>query len=221
MCVITGIYCIENTVNHKKYIGMAQDIHARWRTHKCELRKGNHVNPHLQRAWDKYGEKSFSFYVVEEVAKSELKSSEIFWIEKLDTFNSGYNLTAGGEGQYGRHLTDAQKKHLSEINTGTKNPNYGLKRSAETKKKMSDAMKKPHGKMSEKHRMAISKGNKGKKRPWFNKPVIHIETGEVFCNISKAAEKTGFSISGISGVCRGKRKKIFNQHFEFMEVESI
>ena len=82
-------------------------------------------------------------------------------------------------------------------------------------------MKKPHGKMSEKHRRAISKGNKGKKRPWFNKPVIHIETGEVFCNISKAAEKTGFSISGISGVCRGKRKKIFNQHFEFMEVESI
>lgn len=81
---------------------------------------GEHINVNLEkaimsilickRAWDKYGEKSFSFYVVEEVAKSELKSSEIFWIEKLDTFNSGYNLTAGGEGQYGRHLTDAQKK---------------------------------------------------------------------------------------------------------------
>jgi group I intron endonuclease len=33
-------------------------------------------------------------------------------------------------------LTDERKKHLSEINTGEKNPNYGLKRSKETLERM-------------------------------------------------------------------------------------
>ena len=36
-----------------------------------------------------------------------------------------------------KFLTDEQKQHLSEINTGEKNPNFGLKRSKETRAKMS------------------------------------------------------------------------------------
>lgn len=35
-------------------------------------------------------------------------------------------------------VSEEQKKHLSEINTGEKNPNWGLKRSNETRKKISD-----------------------------------------------------------------------------------
>lgn len=27
---ISGIYCIENTVNHKKYIGQSVNIRVRW-----------------------------------------------------------------------------------------------------------------------------------------------------------------------------------------------
>lgn len=27
---LSGIYCIENLVNHKKYIGMSRDIKRRW-----------------------------------------------------------------------------------------------------------------------------------------------------------------------------------------------
>lgn len=216
---MTGIYCIENTVNHKKYIGMAQDIEARWRTHKCELRNGNHINKHLQKAWNKYGENAFAFYVVEEVEKSELQSSEIAWIAKLGTFENGYNLTAGGEGQYGRTLTEDQKRHLSEINMGKNNPNYGLKRSKETRHRMSESMMGKHtGALSESHKKAISDGNKGKKHPWFNKPVIHVETGKIYNSISDAAEKTGFSISGISKVCVNQRKTIYKQHFKFIEV---
>lgn len=31
---MTGIYCIENTANGKKYIGQASDIEKRWAQHK-------------------------------------------------------------------------------------------------------------------------------------------------------------------------------------------
>lgn len=219
---ISGIYCIENTVNGKKYIGMAANIAARWRSHKCNLRKGKHVNQHLQRAWDKYGESAFSFYVVEELPEDELCDAEIAYIEKLDTFGHGYNLTAGGDGQFHRHLTDAQKKHLSEINTGEKNPNWGRKRSVETRRRMSEAAKKvKHGQMSEECKAAISKALKGKKRPEYCKPVYWVETRKTFPSVSQAAVETGISISAISRVCRGVCKSTRNQHFEFIkEVEN-
>ena len=34
---ISGIYCIENTKNHKKYIGQSIDIYQRWYAHKSKL----------------------------------------------------------------------------------------------------------------------------------------------------------------------------------------
>ena len=33
----SGIYCIENLTNRKKYIGQSVDIPNRWRQHKNEL----------------------------------------------------------------------------------------------------------------------------------------------------------------------------------------
>lgn len=51
---MTGIYCIENTANGKKYIGQASDIEKRWTQHKQKLRNNSHHNPHLQNAWNTY-----------------------------------------------------------------------------------------------------------------------------------------------------------------------
>lgn len=45
---IIGIYCIENKVNHKKYIGQSIEIHQRWKRHVYDLNKGVHNNKHLQ-----------------------------------------------------------------------------------------------------------------------------------------------------------------------------
>ena len=214
---MTGIYCIENNITHKKYVGLTKDMKSRWRAHRQKLKDGTHPNAKLLNAWRKYGETAFSFYVLEEVPKEQLQSAEIKWIKKLDTFHNGYNLTAGGDGQNERYLTAEERAHLSEINMGERNPNYGLKRSAETRQKMSLAMKKPRGPMSDAHKQAISKGNKGKRHPWFNKPVLWVETGQTFLNISEAASATGYSISGISKVCRGLRGAIYHQHFSFLE----
>lgn len=218
---MVGIYCIENTLNHKKYIGKAVDIASRWRTHKCELRKGIHPNRHLQRAWNKYGEHAFYFYVIREVPIEKLAEAEMEEIKRQRATVNGYNITEGGEGQLGRKLTAEQRAHLSEINQGAKNPNYGLKRSEETRRKMSESMRGlKHKPLTEAHKKALSEKLKGRKKPFFNKPVLHLETNKIYKSLTDAANATGFSISGISGVCRGKRNSIYNNHFVFTEVKT-
>lgn len=65
--IISGIYAIVNTVNGHRYIGSAVDVQRRWDKHKAELRRGNHHSRHLQNAWNKYGECSFSFLLLRKV----------------------------------------------------------------------------------------------------------------------------------------------------------
>jgi group I intron endonuclease len=98
METICGIYCIENIVNHKKYIGQSIDVYRRWNDHKNELHGHRHHNVYLQRAWDKYGEENFSFSIIEICDKSILDSREVYYINTFDCMNCkcGYNIESGG-----------------------------------------------------------------------------------------------------------------------------
>ena len=80
--ILCGVYCIENTVNGKKYIGLSRDIYRRWLEHQSELNRGDHVNTYLQRAWDNYGEDVFKFYVIELCSSEELSEKECYYINK-------------------------------------------------------------------------------------------------------------------------------------------
>lgn len=97
--VLCGIYCIENIINNKKYIGLSGDIKRRWLEHKSELRRGVHVNTCLQRAWSKYGEDNFKFYIIELCSEDHLSERECYYIQNYHTLSHehGYNLTKGGE----------------------------------------------------------------------------------------------------------------------------
>lgn len=117
---MTGIYCIENQKNGKKYVGQAVNIEKRWRQHRNKLINGTHYNEHLQRAWDQYGESNFSFYVLEICDEQSLDAREIHYIETLGSFESGYNMTLGGEGTRGCLHTEEYKKHMHDISVGKK-----------------------------------------------------------------------------------------------------
>ncbi len=101
--IICGIYCIENIIDGKKYIGQSKNIYNRWYQHKLELNHNKHGNRYLQNAWNKYGENNFKFYIIEKCSEDELNEKEIYYINCFDSHahfgkRNGYNLTTGGEG---------------------------------------------------------------------------------------------------------------------------
>lgn len=92
-----GVYEIKNVKNGKRYIGSTKkSFDIRWEQHRKNLRKNNHINNHLQHAWNKYGEESFEFSVIEEFSDSvddeKLSRVEKNWIDELDAVDEGYNI---------------------------------------------------------------------------------------------------------------------------------
>ena len=155
---VCGIYCIENTVNHKRYIGQSVDIYRRWQTHRYLLNENKHDNDYLQKAWNKYGEDNFVFSILERCDKDELSQIETKYINTYQTLNEdyGYNLQSGGASQY--YLSDATKQKISQALTGKmageNNPRYGKPVSDETREKIRQANINPSEETREKMRRA-------------------------------------------------------------------
>lgn len=91
---ICGIYCIENLVNHKKYIGSSIDIYSRWKQHKTSLKGNKHHSKRLNNSWNYYGEDNFKFYIIEKCSKENLIVREQFYIDLYQSYNNnnGYNV---------------------------------------------------------------------------------------------------------------------------------
>ena len=182
----SGIYIIENLINHKKYIGSSNNIIKRFQYHKCVLRQNKHHTHYLQNAWNKYGEENFEFYILLECDQDMLLAweKEAFRLFKCCEREFGYNLglnptttehseetkTKIGIGNKGKKVSLETRKKLSLAQVGkTKSPesvsktriaNTGKKRSLEYCKKMSLIKQN----MSDKTRKKLSLALKGK--PW-------------------------------------------------------
>lgn len=113
------VYCIENKINGKKYVGITKgDILRRFKRHK-EVAKYKDKKQHLHKAMLKHGIDNFVIYQIDETDNIEmLYEKEKFWIKKLDTKNNGYNETDGGEGSFGRILSEETKRKISKSHSG-------------------------------------------------------------------------------------------------------
>lgn len=173
----TGVYCILNLVNRKKYIGSASvGFRSRWETHRSLLKSGRHTNRHLQSSWSKHGPDKFAFLVIKRCAPEECIRWEQILIDKYKAAypKHGYNITPTAGSPRGMKLTEEQKRKIGDVHRGkvtseeTKrkigDANRGQKRPRTTEycEKLSKALK--GKKKSEEHRRKISEIMKSRKR---------------------------------------------------------
>ena len=218
----SGIYCIENLINGKKYIGQSINISTRWKQHKKELNNNIHFNEYLQRAWNKYGEDKFKFYVVQFCDINKLDDEEVRYIALYKTLDRkyGYNLTSGGSCNK-EYSTETRMK----ISKSLKGHAVSIESRAKISKNHADVSGENNGMYGKRHsdeaKQNVSNANKGKishRRNMCN--VYCIELDKIFNDATEAGKILGLDSSGILKCCRGERKTCGGYHWEFINLEN-
>lgn len=128
-----GIYKITCTANKKIYVGSAVNLHKRCNAHFNALRQHKHKNPHLQNAWNKYGEQSFTFSILEYVLPISLTAREQYWFKKLKPFGrKGFNILREAGSTLGMKQSPETIEKLRQAKLGK----AGYKPSPETREKL-------------------------------------------------------------------------------------
>ena len=109
------VYCVEHIESQKKYVGITtRTLNERWEEHiqKSQTNDRNHLHDALHL----YGAESFKIYPLDSANTTrELAQKEQFWIKELDTYgNAGYNETLGGEGSFGRVMSEETKEKMRQ-----------------------------------------------------------------------------------------------------------
>jgi len=119
-----GVYCITHIPSGLIYVGAAVDVSSRWRVHRYGLRHRKHHSRKLQALWNKDGEASITFKILEMVDPSQntLLDREQFWLDELTPCNPaiGLNTLPFAHSTYGRVISDATREKLGACNRGRK-----------------------------------------------------------------------------------------------------
>lgn len=129
----TGVYCITNTRNGKRYVGSTSSSFAnRWRQHRNHLVAGTHRNLHLQRAWNRDQAGSFIFSILLCCEPAECIQNEQRFIDEYRTVEDrfGYNINPTAGSRLGTKHSEATKAKMR-----------GRIRSEEHSRKLSEALK--------------------------------------------------------------------------------
>ncbi|MER2007417.1 MAG: GIY-YIG nuclease family protein [Psychrobacillus sp.] len=229
----SGIYRIDNVSNGKFYIGSSFDIEGRLYRHFLELNRNRHSNKHLQNAYNKYGEDSFSTEILEVVDDTNnLIKREQYWIDNLEACNNGYNIlpNAGTVREY-RHSEETRKK-ISETQRGRKLPNElrvklskireGKKLPIEVREKISNSNL--GRKMTEEQKEKLSKSMTGVHREGRPKiPILQYTKDMTFIkewDSAKDVAREYGNASNIGLVCKGKRKSAYGFVWRYKYSES-
>lgn len=94
-----GIYSITNNINGKMYIGQSIHILSRWKQHIYIALNNLEEKTKLYNAIRKYGINNFTFTIIKECLIKQLDELEKYYISYYNTYENGYNMTCGGQGE--------------------------------------------------------------------------------------------------------------------------
>jgi group I intron endonuclease len=245
MEVKTGIYKITSPSN-KIYIGQSVNIEKRFKGYLKDKTKYNKQH-RLSNSINKYGAEKHVFEIIELCPESELNVKERYWQDYYDVIGeNGLNCrltkTIDRSGRLstetinkiikantGRIASEETKKLLSINNArpqlgkkGALSPNFGRKLSEEHKLKISKSSK---GKvMSEISRERISKSrlgiifsedtkNKMRESSRSVKKIIDKNTGNIIFGIRQASKEIGIGVNILTDMLKGNRENTTNLIF--------
>ena len=198
-----GIYCYENIINKKRYIGQSVNLGQRKRHFGKKHRYSGSL---FQNAVNKYGAENFQYSVLVYCKPEELNHYEQLYITqfKTDDRRYGYNCTSGGDSQYFRTedtkkrmskaWTKERREEISKKYSGKNNPNYGKSWSAKTRKRAKVSNKeRERKKFFEQHGFDVSELG--------NKISEYVAAGK---NVTKTDIKKHFHISDkrLNAICK-------------------
>ncbi len=183
------IYRIINNINNKSYVGSTSAGKSRWNSHKYYLKNNKHPNQHFQNSWNKYGEKAFTFLILEEIHFEKNSTEEIVktLLEKeefyINQIKPEYNIRVVAESNLGLKFSKEVKEKISKSVKS---------RNKEVWQKSAEANKKPI--------LAYNKeGN-------FIKEFSSAKDAAVFLNVAP---------TNITCILKGKGNFIKNIHFKY------
>ena len=134
---IYTIYKATNKITNKSYIGFDKNWPSRKHGHKSRAKHSSN-NYKFYNAINKYGWDNFEWQVMYQSKDYDhtYKTIESYFIEQYDSYNTGYNMTKGGDGATGSKNSGAPKGRIPWNKGKT-----GHKHSEETKRKLSNANK--------------------------------------------------------------------------------
>jgi group I intron endonuclease len=149
-----GIYKIINTVTGQFYLGSSVEYDTRIQNHIRSLKRNDHFNPLLQRAWNKYGPEAFIFELIEECEVDKVKDLEGSYLQKVVGLDNCYNISKDP-------LSPTRGiKRSSIVIEAIANSNRGQKRSEEQREANRLAQLK---KNEERKKLGLPHPNKGRK----------------------------------------------------------
>lgn len=153
----SGVYAVLCHTTPAVYIGSTKSLKRRAQQHFSSMRWNKHFNPHLQSAYNKYGEDELEFIVLEQVDDlTTLEQREQYWLDKfveagnIELYNYSSIAVCSLRGrpypeelrekrrteQLGRRHTEESKRRISQSNIGRISGMCGKKHSAATKRKI-------------------------------------------------------------------------------------
>lgn len=181
-----GVYKITNAITGDFYIGSSVNIPNRMKVHRRKLSKNMHGNPHLQNAWNKYGEQAFEFKAL---LLCDPESQLYYEQVCIDALKPAYNIAINTSAPtQGLAMSEEARRKMSVAKSGKNHPFFGKILSEEHKRKLSEANS---GKtLSEEHKRKISETLTGTHpAEESRKKMSEAKSGENNPNFGKIASK--------------------------------